>query len=214
MDVDGGPGISFGVYPRHAWAGPAEHGAGEPGGMPDAEEKRSPVLIPQGPASVTAGTNPSSGFLPATNFQEQEHVPRYSGAMFFHEKMTPVMVQLFPLIMDFNKGPSPFFRVEICGQIGVFSGPCMEGGGCVEDGKVKCTVPAATVEGAEEKKAEAAPPAEGKKEVVRMGVTVGMKAPDFTAPAYYKGSFTTVKLSDFAGKWVALCFYPGDFTFV
>ena len=47
-----------------------------------------------------------------------------------------------------------------------------------------------------------------------MGVTVGMKAPDFTAPAYYKGKFTTVKLSDFAGKWVSLCFYPGDFTFV
>ncbi|NLM70762.1 MAG: redoxin domain-containing protein [Synergistaceae bacterium] len=47
-----------------------------------------------------------------------------------------------------------------------------------------------------------------------MGVTVGMKAPDFTAPAFYKGGFTTVKLSQFAGKWVSLCFYPGDFTFV
>jgi Peroxiredoxin len=23
-----------------------------------------------------------------------------------------------------------------------------------------------------------------------------------------------VKLSDFAGKWVMVCFYPGDFTFV
>ncbi len=43
---------------------------------------------------------------------------------------------------------------------------------------------------------------------------VGGKAPDFEAPAYYKGSFTTVKLSDCSGKWVMLCFYPGDFTFV
>jgi peroxiredoxin (alkyl hydroperoxide reductase subunit C) len=43
---------------------------------------------------------------------------------------------------------------------------------------------------------------------------VGTKAPDFEAPAYYRGTFTSVKLSDFLGKWVMLCFYPGDFTFV
>jgi peroxiredoxin (alkyl hydroperoxide reductase subunit C) len=47
-----------------------------------------------------------------------------------------------------------------------------------------------------------------------MTALVGQKAPDFTAPAYYKGGFGPVKLSDFAGKWVMLCFYPGDFTFV
>jgi hypothetical protein len=47
-----------------------------------------------------------------------------------------------------------------------------------------------------------------------MTARVGQKAPDFTAPAYYKGGFGSVKLSDFAGKWVFLCFYPGDFTFV
>jgi peroxiredoxin (alkyl hydroperoxide reductase subunit C) len=52
------------------------------------------------------------------------------------------------------------------------------------------------------------------KEVSEMSVRVGQKAPDFTAPAYHKGGFTSVKLSDFAGKWVMLCFYPGDFTFV
>ncbi len=46
------------------------------------------------------------------------------------------------------------------------------------------------------------------------GVKVGAKAPDFQAPAYYKGKFTTVKLSDSLGHWVMLCFYPGDFTFV
>jgi hypothetical protein len=43
---------------------------------------------------------------------------------------------------------------------------------------------------------------------------VGQKAPDFEAPAYYRGAFTNIKLSDVAGKWVLLCFYPGDFTFV
>jgi AhpC/TSA family len=47
-----------------------------------------------------------------------------------------------------------------------------------------------------------------------MTARVGQKAPDFTAPAYYKGGFTNVSLSDFARKWVLLCFYPGDFTFV
>jgi peroxiredoxin (alkyl hydroperoxide reductase subunit C) len=53
-----------------------------------------------------------------------------------------------------------------------------------------------------------------KKEVTKMSVSVGQKAPDFTAPAYYRGGFTNVKLSDYTGKWVMLCFYPGDFTFV
>lgn len=43
---------------------------------------------------------------------------------------------------------------------------------------------------------------------------VGQKVPDFTAPAYHNNEFTTVKLSDYLGKWVVLCFYPGDFTFV
>ena len=52
------------------------------------------------------------------------------------------------------------------------------------------------------------------KETPRMTARVGQKAPDFEAPAYYKGSFTNVKLSNYLGKWVLLCFYPGDFTFV
>lgn len=43
---------------------------------------------------------------------------------------------------------------------------------------------------------------------------VGGKAPDFEAAAYHNESFKNVRLSDYAGKWVALCFYPGDFTFV
>ncbi len=45
-------------------------------------------------------------------------------------------------------------------------------------------------------------------------IKVGKKAPDFTAPAYHKGKFVNFKLSDHLGKWVVLCFYPGDFTFV
>ena len=49
---------------------------------------------------------------------------------------------------------------------------------------------------------------------VRSMVMVGKKAHDFAAPAYFKGAFTSVKLSDFLGKWVVLCCYPGDFTFV
>jgi peroxiredoxin (alkyl hydroperoxide reductase subunit C) len=52
-----------------------------------------------------------------------------------------------------------------------------------------------------------------KKEKV-MTARVGQKAPDFTAPTYYKGEFSSITLSDYFGKWVLLCFYPGDFTFV
>ena len=43
---------------------------------------------------------------------------------------------------------------------------------------------------------------------------VGEKAPEFTAMAYADGAFNQVSLSDYKGKWVVLCFYPGDFTFV
>lgn len=43
---------------------------------------------------------------------------------------------------------------------------------------------------------------------------VGEKAPDFQAPSYHQGEFTNVKLSDYFGKWILLCFYPGDFTYV
>lgn len=45
-------------------------------------------------------------------------------------------------------------------------------------------------------------------------IQVGKKAPDFAAPAYHQGKFVSVKLSEYLGKWVLLCFYPGDFTFV
>lgn len=48
----------------------------------------------------------------------------------------------------------------------------------------------------------------------RSMIRVGQKAPDFTAPSFHEGKFGSVKLSDYLGKWVVLCFYPGDYTFV
>ncbi len=47
-----------------------------------------------------------------------------------------------------------------------------------------------------------------------MTAQVGKPAPDFEASAFVDGGFKNVKLSDFLGRWVVLCFYPGDFTFV
>jgi len=52
------------------------------------------------------------------------------------------------------------------------------------------------------------------KEMTKTMVHVGKPAPDFTAPAYYQGKFVNTSLSEYKGKWVLLCFYPGDFTFV
>jgi len=43
---------------------------------------------------------------------------------------------------------------------------------------------------------------------------VGKPAPDFEANAFVGEGFKPIKLSDYKGKWVVLCFYPGDFTFV
>ena len=45
-------------------------------------------------------------------------------------------------------------------------------------------------------------------------IQVGKKAPDFTAAGYHNNNFVNVTLSEHLGKWVVLCFYPGDFTFV
>ena len=52
-------------------------------------------------------------------------------------------------------------------------------------------------------------------EVKRMIAKVGKEAIDFEANAFVSGEgFKPVKLSDHRGKWIVLCFYPGDFTFV
>lgn len=56
------------------------------------------------------------------------------------------------------------------------------------------------------------PPAQ---EVSKMIARVGQEAIDFEANAFIQGvGFQPVKLSDYKGKWIVLCFYPGDFTFV
>ena len=52
-------------------------------------------------------------------------------------------------------------------------------------------------------------------EVSEMLARVGKEAPDFEANAFVKGTgFKPVRLSDYKGKWIVVCFYPGDFTFV
>ena len=80
---------------------------------------------------------------------------------------------------------------------------------------VGCARPTGSVVGANPvKNEEAGSPKEQAKEVSVSNIMVGRKAPDFEAPAYVAGEFTSVKLSDYLGKWVVLCFYPGDYTFV
>jgi hypothetical protein len=52
-------------------------------------------------------------------------------------------------------------------------------------------------------------------EAPRMTARVGQEAPDFELSAFIaEKGFQPVKLSDYKGKWIVLCFYPGDFTFV
>jgi peroxiredoxin (alkyl hydroperoxide reductase subunit C) len=64
--------------------------------------------------------------------------------------------------------------------------------------------------------APTAPDQPMEKERIEMPMAqVGQEAPDFEVSAYVAGEgFKNIKLSDYRGKWVLLCFYPGDFTFV
>jgi len=79
-----------------------------------------------------------------------------------------------------------------------------------EDG---CVAPA---KGPKTDKPAASPATEqsARQEVRTMGVKIGKPAPDFEAAAFIDGGFKNISLSDYKGKWVVLCFYPGDFTFV
>lgn len=43
---------------------------------------------------------------------------------------------------------------------------------------------------------------------------IGQKVTDFEVQVYHNDDIKKVKLSDYKGKWVALVFYPADFTFV
>ena len=81
-----------------------------------------------------------------------------------------------------------------------------------DEPKIGCARPTGGVVGQPETPAQEQPSQPAKEQ--RRMIQVGKAAPDFTAPAYHKGQFTSVKLSDYLGKWVVLCFYPGDFTFV
>jgi peroxiredoxin (alkyl hydroperoxide reductase subunit C) len=78
--------------------------------------------------------------------------------------------------------------------------------------KIGCARPTGGLVG-ETAEEEAEEKEKAKKEGSAM-IKVGKKAPDFSAPAYHKGNFVSIKLSEYLGKWVLLCFYPGDFTFV
>jgi hypothetical protein len=80
-----------------------------------------------------------------------------------------------------------------------------------EEQKVGCARPTGGLVGQPDKAQEQTP--QSPKEVRKM-IQVGKPAPDFVAPAYHKGKFISVKLSEYLGKWVVLCLYPGDFTFV
>jgi len=52
-------------------------------------------------------------------------------------------------------------------------------------------------------------------EVDKMLASVGKEAPDFEANGFVAGEgFKPVKLSEYKGQWIVVCFYPGDFTFV
>ena len=81
-----------------------------------------------------------------------------------------------------------------------------------EEIKVGCARPTGGPVG-EEAVEESVIESKNQKEVKPM-IQVGKKAPDFVAPAYQQGKFVSVRLSEYLGKWVLLCFYPGDFTFV
>lgn len=82
-----------------------------------------------------------------------------------------------------------------------------------EEIKIGCARPTGGLVGDPDEPNEEHPPKTIEQEGPKM-IQVGRKAPDFTAPCYNNGKFGSVKLSDYLGKWVVLCFYPGDFTFV
>jgi len=52
------------------------------------------------------------------------------------------------------------------------------------------------------------------KEVLMERARVGKPAPDFALTGFLGNGFKNFKLSDYKGKWIVVCFYPGDFTFV
>jgi peroxiredoxin (alkyl hydroperoxide reductase subunit C) len=82
------------------------------------------------------------------------------------------------------------------------------------DDTTKCVQPAGGPIGIPEAEENAQSNSQTEREVTMITAKVGQPAPDFEANAYVDGGFKNVKLSDYKGKWVVVCFYPGDFTFV
>ncbi len=82
-----------------------------------------------------------------------------------------------------------------------------------EEAEVGCARPTGGPVGGMSVESDETNPPPNAKEDASM-IVVGQQAPDFTAPGYQQGKFINVTLSDYLGKWVSLCFYPGDFTFV
>ena len=81
------------------------------------------------------------------------------------------------------------------------------------EAKDGCVTPALGPIDAETGKTETAPTETPRKEA-KMTAKIGKPAPDFEASAFVDGGFRNIKMSDYKGQWVILCFYPGDFTFV
>ena len=77
-----------------------------------------------------------------------------------------------------------------------------------------CVKPAAGPLGAEGTAQSSTTKQPAKEERTMSIARVGHPAPDFEANIYLDNGFQTLKLSDYKGKWIVLCFYPGDFTFV
>jgi peroxiredoxin (alkyl hydroperoxide reductase subunit C) len=89
-----------------------------------------------------------------------------------------------------------------------------QGGQLMKELKIGCGKPTGAKMGVKRKSEPTTSEQDTEKEVMMNVVRVGQQAPDFEAPAYQDGKFGQVKLSDYTGQWVILCFYPGDFTFV
>lgn len=82
------------------------------------------------------------------------------------------------------------------------------------DPKDGCVVPSKGPIMAEAVQSNGGTPEIVQKEAPKMLACVGKPAPDFELGAYLNGGFKNIKLSDYKGKWIVVCFYPGDFTFV
>ena len=85
-----------------------------------------------------------------------------------------------------------------------------KGGEAVEEFAVGCQLPAIEQPPGQIEESGLIVEKEDKQSMIK----VGQPASDFKAPAFYQGKFITTSLADYKGKWVVLCFYPGDFTFV